>query len=114
MKVAINTKEHLHHPPRGAAGCPVCSRHDHTDHRIIGLIGGVEIKAWEITCPRCGSTEVVVGRLTELGKKILADAIAATNQGAPDGTPEHDPDHDGRVPRGVHEEPPPAGDPGAG
>ena len=64
---------HDHH--RGAASCPLCSKHDHTDTRIAGWIGGVDVKCWEITCPACGSVEVVINRFSEVGKKVHAEAL---------------------------------------
>ena len=38
----------------GAAACPTCSQHDHSNRNLAGIDNGVPVPMWELTCPRCG------------------------------------------------------------
>lgn len=69
---------HDHH--KGAEKCPLCRRHDHSDTRVAGWIGGVPVKCWEIACPRCGTTDLVLGRWTDAGREVHAKALAAKQE----------------------------------
>lgn len=66
---------------RGAAACPLCSKHDHSDTRIAGWIGGVPVKCWEVNCPACGHADVVLTRWTDAG----AEARRAVANRQPEG-----------------------------
>jgi predicted nucleic-acid-binding Zn-ribbon protein len=73
MRVKFNLDAHDHH--KGAGKCPVCGKHDHTDTRVAGWVGGAEVKCWEINCPACGTHEVVINRFSDVGKKVHAQAL---------------------------------------
>lgn len=74
-RVAVAELEHDHRD--GPASCEHCSQHDHSDRRIVAHYRGVEIKAWEVVCPKCGSTEIVVNRWTEVGKRLMTELTGA-------------------------------------
>jgi predicted nucleic-acid-binding Zn-ribbon protein len=67
--IRIDAKDHDH--LNGHRGCPRCSRHDHTDRRIIGADHGVPVKAWEVLCPHCGTTEGTFTHITSEGRALL-------------------------------------------
>jgi hypothetical protein len=46
--------DHSRHPD----GCPVCSKHDHSDRDPFGYDRDNQpVPAWWFTCPRCGTYE---------------------------------------------------------
>lgn len=47
-----------HNHANGAAGCPVCAPHDHSDNRLAGTSDGVDIPMWHLNCPKCGTTDI--------------------------------------------------------
>lgn len=48
--------EHDHR--KGPAGCPVCSKHDHTNTTPFALDrGGHELPGWFWTCQKCGTAD---------------------------------------------------------
>jgi hypothetical protein len=63
-----NLEDHNH--TLGTESCPLCSKHDHSDIRWIGTDGGVDCPAWHITCPKCGTPEVIMQKWTDMGKAI--------------------------------------------
>ena len=54
----------------GAAACPICGRHDHSDVRVAGYCRGGQVKCWELLCPACGDPNVDMSSVTAAGCEV--------------------------------------------